>query len=421
MVRDELANAGVEKAAAVLRYYARKQDHVATDRDKTDFVVTWLFRHDGDPAAWRVPGAFERRVAEIIGEPRPELPEEHKQLVREFEFIREEVEDVRHFDGLVDSALVQRVRDIKASFGRSFYHPTVLATVASYNVDFGKKFDELFKEATRQIKAFAQSVQQQGGSVMTRVEGDVTVKQLEDMEDQKILHTDYREAQEQFRKVSKFKKAVDSKRKGAATAAPNAASAAPSLEIRTAESIPPMPTRTSTEYAVDDHLATAIPVDSVMALQLEDGKLRNVNESIRNFVKAADPARAQVVPMRHGNVVLATHEVDAYRVDYLQEKSFRADFANALLNIVACGARIDSEMADFKNKQSSAYLWKPHADSLTNLVRTSQALQATAKKMMEIAIQRGLAEKANGMSVSLSKLIEKVQQATATLAQLGGR
>src|SRR6266704_5414312 len=35
MVRDELANAGVEKSAAVLKYYAQKPEHVATDRDKT--------------------------------------------------------------------------------------------------------------------------------------------------------------------------------------------------------------------------------------------------------------------------------------------------------------------------------------------------------------------------------------------------
>ena len=161
MFRDELANGDVDTAAALLMYYTHNTDQLATDRDKTDFVVTWLYRHEA--GAWKNPGAFEKHITEIIGAAAPPLPEEHRQLLREFEFIREEIAEVDHFDKLVDSALVQRVRDIKVSFGKSFYHPTVLATVASYNVEFGRKFDELFKEATRQIRDFAQSVQQAGG------------------------------------------------------------------------------------------------------------------------------------------------------------------------------------------------------------------------------------------------------------------
>lgn len=418
MVRDALATAGPDTAGAVLAYYAHKPEHVATDRDKTDFVVTWLYRHPVDGREWEN-GAFEKRVFEIVGEPLA-LPEEHRQLVREFEFIREEVDDVRHFDGLVDSSMVQRVRDIKASFGKSFYHPTVLATVASYNVDFGKKFDELFKEATRQIKAFAQNVQQQGGSVMTRVEGDVTVKNLEDMEDQKILKTDYREAQEQFRKVSKFKKAVDSKRKsGGGIVAP----AGPAVEIRTVAEAKGAGARGAMPHDLgeDDRHATEAPGSTAMSQQMEDGKLRQMYDSIRNFVRAADPSRAQVVPMRHGNVVLAPHELEAYRVDYVQEKSFRADFANTLMRIVACGARVESEMVDFASKQQSAYLWKPHADALTNLVRVAQELSTSGGQLALTAQQRGLGDKANGMTTSIGKLMEKVQVATARLAQIGSK
>ena len=47
---------------------------------------------------------------------------------------------------------------------------------------------------------------------MSRLEGDITVKQLTEVETGQILAEDYQYAQDEFRKVSKFKKVVDSKR-----------------------------------------------------------------------------------------------------------------------------------------------------------------------------------------------------------------
>jgi hypothetical protein len=421
MFRDELANGDVATAAALLKYYTHNPEQLATDRDKTDFVVTWLFRHSDEKGAWKIPGAFEKHVNEIIGAAAPALPEEHRQLLREFDSIREEIAEVDHFDKLVDSAMVQRVRDIKASFGKSFYHPTVLATVASYNVEFGRKFDELFKEATRQIREFAQNVQQAGGSSATAVEGNTTVKQLEDIEDQKILRTDYREAQEQFRKVSRIKKAVDCKRKRSVVPAAAAAAPAPSIPIRTVAEARSAGHAAAWPIVEDDRLALMVPNDSMMALQMEENKLAILVDSIRNFVRAADPSRAQVVPLKHGNVTLAPHEVEAFRADYFQEKSFRGEFAHAVMKVVGCGARIDSELVDFQRTQSSAYLWKPHADSLTNLIRNSQTLTTEASKINNVATQRGLSGKVSAMNLSLGKLQEKVKTVTSALAQLGSK
>jgi hypothetical protein len=421
MFRDQLANGEVATAAALLKYYTHNPEQLATDRDKTDFVVTWLYRNAEQEGAWSSPGAFEKRVSEIIGGAAPSLPEEHRQLLREFGLIRQEISGVDHFDKLVDSATVQRIRDIKVSFGKSFYHPTVLAVVASYNVEFGKKFDELFKEATRQIREFAQSVQRAGGSPTTAVEGNVTVQQLEAIEDQKILTTDYREAQEQFRKVSRMKKAVDSKRKRNATPAAAAASFGSSTPIRTMEEARVAANSTAWHVADDDRMALMVPNDSVLAAQMEEGKLVSVAEIIRNFVRAADPASAHTVPLKHGNVILAPHEVEAFRVDYYQEKSFRGDYAHLLMKVVACGARIDAELADFQRTQSSAYLWKPHADSLTNLIKSSQALTAEAGKLNGVATQRGLSGKVNGMNQSLARVHSKVKVVTSALSLLGSK
>ena len=419
MFRDELEAEGEETAACLLKFYATTSERLAADRDKTDFVVTWLYRHSLKSGT--VPGAFEKRISEITGQRAP-VAEEYRQLLREFSFLREEAERASHFDELMDSSIVQRVRDIKASFGASFYHPTVLTTVAAYNVAFGTRFDELFKEATRQIKAFAEGVQREGGDVLARVEGDLTVKQLGELEEQKILKTDYREAQEQFRKVSKIKKVVDSKRKRASSVSsvivPTAASSTPIRtmgEAKAAARLSAVPGY----LADDDRLALIVPGESTLALQMEQSNLLTLADTIRSFVKAADPGSAQVVPLKHGTITLVPHEVEAFRVDYVSEKSFRADFANLVMKIVACCARIDAELAGYRKTESSAYLWKPHADSLTNLVKNSKLLSGEANQLKAIAMQRGLTSKAGHMDSSLLKLQGKVKSATATLVQVG--
>src|SRR5260370_3370604 len=111
----------------------------------------------------------------------------------------------------MDSGILQRVRELKSHFGASCYHPQVLTCSAVYNVFFGKRFDDLFHDATNQIKAFAAKVKQDGGSIMSRVDGDVTVKNLAEVEENKILTQEYGGAKEKFQKISKFKKAVDSR------------------------------------------------------------------------------------------------------------------------------------------------------------------------------------------------------------------
>ena len=59
----------------------------------------------------------------------------------------------------------------------------------------------------------------------------------------------------------------------------------------------------------------------------EETKLLKVEESVRIFVRVADPKFRQVVPMRFFNLTLTPAEADAYCADYLEEKSLRAGVA----------------------------------------------------------------------------------------------
>jgi hypothetical protein len=148
----------------------------------------------------------------LVDVPSEAMPPEHLVLLQEFEYLYQELEEFRHFDQIIDSGIVQRVRELKLSLGRSFYHPDSLATLAVWNDVFGRKFDELFHDAAMQIKTFAETVQKEGGSILSKVEGDITVKNLSEVETTEILKEDYQSAQDEFRKVSRYKKAVDSKR-----------------------------------------------------------------------------------------------------------------------------------------------------------------------------------------------------------------
>jgi hypothetical protein len=424
MMRDALREqTSPATVGSLLRYYIAKQTRTDTDRDKTDFIVTSLFRSPDPPDLWDARGmffsggktytCFEPALLTMLGlPPAPELPIEHQQLIREFDHLAEEVDDYRHFDALIDSGVMQRIRDVKQSFGASFFHPRVLSMVAAYNVFFGVRFDRLFHEATQQIKEFAHKVQSEGGSIMTRVDGDVIVKQLADVKEEKILKNDYGKAQDDFRQLSRFKKAVDHRR-GVKESSMAASASAPATR-RPPAIMPPSPLELN---GLDT--SSPAPAETSPSVSLEEAKLKSMTETIRNFVRAADPKSAQVVPVQFGNLSLTPPETDAFRADYSHEKSFRADYVNVLVAIVSLIGRMGAELADFKAKRSSAYLWKPHADSLSNLLNIGREVNSRAMTVSELAERRGLADKTAAVNASLAKLRGQVQIVAEALQTLG--
>lgn len=417
MVRDGLkAATSLETAEALLRYYISKTSKADNDRDKADFVVTYLYRMtaasmagSGEEASLR----FERALRDILkNHPLSEMPEEHRHLVAEFAFIQEEVDDFYHFDDLMDAGIVQRVREIKQSLRESFYHPKALATVAAYNVFFGNRFDDLFRNAAKQIKAFAARVQEEGGSKLSRVDGDVTVEHLEKVgEEQQALKLEYGKAQEHFRKVSRFKKAVD-KRAGSRHGEGRPGGAPP----------PPVPESAGPGHARNLAAPAVAAAPAPLAASLgtsntEDTKIDNAADTIRNFNRTTGKGGSVIVPMPHGNVVLSPGESEAFKADYGKEKSFRADYANCLVRIVAIQARMAAEMKDFQGKRSSAYLWKPHADALTYLMSAANREIENAGRLAGVAQDRGLGDKVSAIKASAEKLRVQTQQVAAALQQ----
>ena len=97
-------------------------------------------------------------------------------------------------------------------------------------------------------------------------------------------------------------------------------------------------------------------------ISTEETKVRQVEESIRVFVRVADPKFRQVVPMRFFNLTLSPAEADACSADYLEEKSQRGNVARVLLRIVAVVARISTEHQDQRSLADQEALYRRWLD-----------------------------------------------------------
>jgi hypothetical protein len=421
-----------EVAEALLRYFVRRREPNEVNRDKTDLIATFLYRHPRVSGQWQQHGygldgslplsPFEIALIEILADTDvPSLPEEHVQLLRNFDPLREEVARYRDFNALMDSGIVSRVRDLKRWLDSSFYHPGVLATIAAYNTAFGTRFDQLFSKALGEIKQFAQALDEMGGSILSTVDGvEVTVEHVAAIEQKEMLKADYDSALEKFRRVSKLKKELDRRppiRKS--LLAPSAGNAIPSSGGSAAAA------KTARVAAAAKApvaaVAQAFQPLAITAQQIsaEEGKLRRVEESIRVFVRVADPKYRQIVPMRFFNLTLTAAEAEAYNAGFLEEKSLRADVARTLIRLVSCVARVNTELEELKRSQSMSSLWKLHADALVVLLDIASTTTEEAGRVAQMAESTEGGAWTKAIHQTVQKLRDRSDLAVKALAHPG--
>ena len=405
-----------EVAEALLRYFARHRDDSGANRDKTDLVATFLFRHPRVAGQWEKRGygldgsiplsPFEIALLEILSESDvPVLPENHVQLLREFGPLLDQANRFQDFSALMDSGIISRVRELKAALGESIYHPGVLATLAPYNAAFGDRFHTLFAAATEEIKNFANRLEELGGSILSTVDGvEVTVEHVAALNQEALLKVDYGAALEKFRRVSRLKKELERR---------------PPIRRVNRDSTPSAHAVGAGAAAVAPALAPKYVPTAItpQALSVEEAKLRRVEESIRVFVRVADPKFRQIVPMRYFNLMLSSAEVEAYTADYLEQAGPRADAARMLLRVVAVTARLTTEMEELKRSRNSRSVWKLHADSLVVLVDLAKRL---AEAVDRLALTIGQRLETQGSSEPLRSSLERLRERTGEAAKVIG-
>jgi hypothetical protein len=417
-----------EVAEALLRYFVRRREPSEINRDKTDLISTFLYRHPRVAGQWQQHGygldgslplsPFEIALIEILADTDvPSLPDEHVQLLRNFDPLREEIARYRDFNALMDSGMVSRVRELKRWLDSSFYHPGVLATVAAHNAAFGARFDQLFAKALGEIKLFAQALDEMGGSILSTVDGvEVTVEHVAAIEQKEMLQADYGSALEKFRRVSRLKKELDRRppiRKSLLTPASSGRRSSGGAAAAA------KPARTTTAKASVAAITFQPPAVTAQQISAEEGKLRRVEESIRVFVRVADPKFRQIVPMRFFNLTLSAAEADAYNADFLEEKSLRADVARVLIRLVSCLARISTELEELKRSQSMSSLWKLHADALVVLLDMASTTAEDAASVAKSAETGSDADSAKAICETAQKLHQRSDLAVKALAHPG--
>ncbi|MGA8617479.1 MAG: hypothetical protein WB660_03030, partial [Candidatus Sulfotelmatobacter sp.] len=160
------------------------------------------------------------------------------------------------------------------------------------------------------------------------------------------------------------------------------------------------------------------PLITAQQISAEEGKLRRVEESIRVFVRVADPKYRQIVPMRFFNLTLSTPEADAYNASFLEEKSLRADVARTLIRLVSCAARINTELEELKRSQSMSSLWKLHADALVVLLDIASTTTEQAGSVAKMA-ESGDGGSAKAIHETVQKLRDRSDLAVKALAHSG--
>jgi hypothetical protein len=417
-----------EVAEALLRYFVRRREPSEVNRDKTDLIATFLYRHPRVHGQWQQHGygldgslplsPFEIALIEILADTDvPSLPEEHVQLLRNFDPLREEIARYRDFNSLIDSGIVSRVRELKRWLDASFYHPGVLATVAAHNAAFGARFDQLFAKALGEIKQFAQALDDMGGSILSTVDGvEVTVDHVAAIEQKDMLKADYGSALEKFRRVSRLKKELD--RRPPIRKSLLAPAGASKTQTSSGSAAAAKPARVAAGSTPDAAPVFQPPAITAQQISVEEGKLRRVEESIRVFVRVADPKYRQVVPMRFFNLTLTKPEAEAYSASFLEEKSPRADVARSLIRLVSCIARVNTELEELKRSQSMSSLWKLHADALVVLLEIASTTTEEAEAVAKV-VGSNDASSAKAISETVQKLRDRSDLAVKALAHPG--
>jgi hypothetical protein len=411
------ADGDPEVAEALLRYYARKPSPSDADRDKTDFAATFLYRNPRVAGQWETRGMaidgvtpmspFEIALMEILADNEPpDLSEETALLLYELDSLRDQAEVLNDFDEIMELAIVQRGRRLKQLLGDHFYHPAVLNSITTYNVTLGRRFQTLFRDAAREIKGFARSMQNDGGNPQRKLDGDVTVSDVAGMEEDEVLGTEYNIAQERFSRMLRVKKALESHKPGAAN------DHAPRPNHATTPSCIPAPSSapsiTVPAFARTGASAAAAPALRPVALaydgRQEEPRMQSVADSIRAFVLAAGSGVREVVPMRSFNLVLTTAETDAFCADFIGEDSLRGQTVRMLVRIVAILTRMGTEYNELKQRQKAPTLAKPHADALRYLLQLANASAEEADSLFFELEQKGLTVFAAAMLQSLDRL-----------------
>jgi hypothetical protein len=352
--------------AAFLQYVCVKPQHSDADRERVDWLMSYLFkmRVAARGAAGDVEAQLRSLVWGLSSEP---LSEAAEKLLRDLGKVLVEMSGFTSFQTMNQSGITGRGREIKRQLGEEFYHPRVLAAVVNYNLIFGKQFDALLMAATSRMKKF----------------GAMLVKK------------DYHYA------ASDFATLVDD-------AAPPAMATAAAAGAAPAAFVPPEQEEIEVEANLVEQQMREMGLDPAG----ESRKLKLILMRMSQAVRKAGSAVIKGIPLKDCECPVTEWEVRALASAFDDDdNSFRAEFSRQVQRAVAIRAAAAEEWMVYElKKDTTDYLWKAHYDALVWLLfegrQTSENLVRFARQTKE----RGLPDRAEQILKTAAKLDETLAQ-----------
>ena len=338
---------------ALIRFLAGKKTHVHTDRDKVDWLTTYLFKkreeRQGKPIGWP-----KIEMQEILqGFEFPPLKQYAADLLMEFPSLLDEAGYFESFSQITESRIIPRARDLKNQFGEDFFHPEVLAAIINYNLLFGKKFHKLLEEVMAKVHEFAHA--QSGGTATDTNE---------------LLQRDYRATTDTFQQLGELERKE---------------------ETATAQA--------SNLGKLKDQQLKELGIDSMREAQGLQGRVQELSMRLKSNQGMTS------IPNTFAPLPLSEWESAAFRTQLPEsEQSFRADFTRSICYAIAIISRIYEEIQLYHEKKGTEFLWKKHYDSLVYLLYEGRKHKESLLRVAILSQQRGLLEKAKQLQLTAEKL-----------------
>lgn len=357
---------------ALIRFLVSKPSHSQADREKADWLVTYLFEvwEEGDRDAG---GRFDTEIEQILeGCDFPPLSPHGEELLLEIPVLLDELRFFERFSQITESRIIHRGRNLKNQFGEEFFHPTVLAAIVNYNLVLGRKMRALLQETV-------QAISRSGPGASATLPNT-----------QEVLQSDYRVSSEVLHQLTALdREAQRVREQRREKRVPEPLTPAQAASARAAEAKPP---------TLEEQL---------IALGIDPGRqaeqLRNRIKEIALRVKSS-PGGAPL-PSAGGKLTLHDWESKAFLTEYSPaEESFRADFARAVTSVIGIITRIEEELPAYFETRGVEHLWKRHCDALVYLLYEGRRQLETLKKLAADSDKRGLKDKSTQLLATAEKL-----------------
>lgn len=357
----------VETASALLRYFLTKPPIEDADRDKLDYLATLLFSAETDHPLELGAGAGENEVwlKLFSGLRWDALAMEQQDLLAQLGALIPRLEQYTDFEELVNSKVVHQARSIKKSLSSFLTYPEVIKQMVKFNLAFRKRFEELFREETERVRLVTRESIQDGARLKAYFAAQMGLDKPQGTVTPGSLTT--------------------------AAAGDGTAAGGAVEELKERPELEKYQRK--------------------FTRPLEEMQLKALTTRIREYFAGlrTTPAVAVLVPLTHASFAVSPWEVEAFMSGQEADEATRSLYG-AIQQAVVLRGRLEEELALYREKRETRYLWKPHFDSLSYAVGNASGWLVQMEQILRHYKGDGRGQLRSKLARTALELIQMLQE-----------